>query len=150
MTEYIANMLTKNMYMDGLIEESDESIYSYSIQLIIEKIIGFSAIYMIALFQGYFFETVLFTISLSSLRKCTGGYHANSFRSCFIGTVSIYLIYIKLIYPYLLNNIKINMIVFLVSAMVIFVKLEVEKNGNEASRYCPVILHQPKRPKKQK
>ena len=48
MTEYIANMLTKNMYMDGLIEESDESIYSYSIQLIIEKIIGFSAIYMIA------------------------------------------------------------------------------------------------------
>ncbi|WP_418966459.1 accessory gene regulator B family protein, partial [Butyribacter intestini] len=121
MTEYIANMLTKNMYMDGLIEESDESIYSYSIQLIIEKIIGFSAIYMIALFQGYFFETVLFTISLSSLRKCTGGYHANSFRSCFIGTVSIYLIYIKLIYPYLLNNIKINMIVFLVSAMVIFV-----------------------------
>ena len=121
MTEYIANMLTKNMYMDGLIEESDESIYSYSIQLIIEKIIGFSAIYMIALFQGYFFETVLFTISLSNLRKCTGGYHANSFRSCFIGTVSIYLIYIKLIYPYLLNNIKINMIVFLVSAMVIFV-----------------------------
>ena len=58
---------------------------------------------------------------MSSLRKCTGGYHANSFRSCFIGTVSIYLIYIKLIYPYLLNNIKINMIVFLVSAMVIFV-----------------------------
>ena len=59
MTEYIANMLTKNMYMDGLIKESEESIYSYSIQLIVEKIIGFSAIYMIALFQGYFFETVL-------------------------------------------------------------------------------------------
>ena len=71
MTEYIANMLTKNMYMDGLIKESEESIYSYSIQLIVEKIIGFSAIYMIAL--------------------------------------------------YLLNNMKINMIIFLVSAMVIFV-----------------------------
>ena len=38
MTEYIANMLTKNMYMDGLIKESEESIYSYSIQLIVEKI----------------------------------------------------------------------------------------------------------------
>lgn len=37
MTEYIANMLTKNMYMDGLIKESEESIYSYSIQLIVEK-----------------------------------------------------------------------------------------------------------------
>ena len=28
MTEYIANMLTKNMYMDGLIKESEESILS--------------------------------------------------------------------------------------------------------------------------
>ena len=70
MTEYIANMLTKNMYMDGLIKESEESIYSYSIQLIVEKIIGFSAIYMIALFQGYFFETVLFTKLVDCLEKC--------------------------------------------------------------------------------
>lgn len=34
-------MLTKNMYMDGLIEESEESIYSDFIQLIVKKIIGF-------------------------------------------------------------------------------------------------------------
>ena len=93
MTEYIANMLTKNMYMDGLIKESEESIYSYSIQLIVEKIIGFSAIYMIALFQGYFFETVLFYIFIK-FKKVHRWYHANSFRS-FIGTTSIYLIYIN-------------------------------------------------------
>mgnify|MGYP004495031781 FL=1 len=37
-------MLTKNMYMDGLIEESEESIYSDFIQLIVKKIIGFSVI----------------------------------------------------------------------------------------------------------
>ena len=80
MTEYIANMLTKNMYMDGLIKESEESIYSYSIQLIVEKIIGFSAIYMIALFQGYFFETVLFTISLSNLRKLMENMRWKEFR----------------------------------------------------------------------
>ena len=30
-------MLTKNMYMDGLIEESEESIYSDFIQLIVKK-----------------------------------------------------------------------------------------------------------------
>ena len=45
------------------------------------------------------------------------------------------------------NNIKKE----LLSLMQKAVKLEVEKNGNEAaSRYCPVILHQPKRPKKLK
>lgn len=55
MTEYIANMLTKNMYMDGLIKESEESIYSYSIQLIVEKIIGFSAIYYDSVISRIFF-----------------------------------------------------------------------------------------------
>ena len=44
------------------------------------------------------------------------------------------------------NNIKKELLGLMQKA----VKLEVEKNGNEASRYCPVILHQPKRPKKQK
>ena len=44
------------------------------------------------------------------------------------------------------NNIKKE----LLSLMQKAVKLEVEQNGNEASRYSPVILHQPKRPKKQK
>ena len=36
MTEYNPNLLTKNKYMDGLIKESEESIYSYSFQLIVE------------------------------------------------------------------------------------------------------------------
>ena len=44
------------------------------------------------------------------------------------------------------NNIKKELLGLMQKA----VKLEVEKNGNEASRYCPVILHQPKRPKKLK
>lgn len=30
------------------------------------------------------------------------------------------------------------------------IRIEVEKNVNNASQFCPVILHQPKRPKKQK
>ena len=68
-----------------------------------------------------FFETVLFTLCLSNLRKYTGGYHANSFRSCFVGTIGIYLIYIKWIYRYLLNNIKVNMVAFLMAGIVIFV-----------------------------
>lgn len=121
MTEYFANMLTRTMCMDGLIEESDEEIYSYSIQVIFEKIIGFSAIYLIAWFQGYLLETVLFTVCLSNLRKYTGGYHANTFGGCFIGTIGIYLLYIKLIYPYLLNNIEVNMVAFIFSGIVILV-----------------------------
>lgn len=121
MTEYFANMVTRTMRMDGLIKECDESIYSYSIQVMVEKIIGFSVIYLIALFQGLFLETVLFIVFFSNLRKYTGGYHANTFRGCFVGTIGIYLLYIKLIYPYLLNNMEINMVALLLSGMAILV-----------------------------
>lgn len=121
MTEYIAEVLVKNMFTNGLIRENEKSIYVYSIQLMIEKVIGFSAIYMIAMFQGCFLETVLFMICFSNLRKYTGGFHTSSFRSCFIGTVGIYLVYIELIYPYLLNNMNLNMIIFIVAAIVIFI-----------------------------
>lgn len=30
------------------------------------------------------------------------------------------------------------------------IRIEVERNENNGSQFCPVILHQPKRPKKQK
>lgn len=30
------------------------------------------------------------------------------------------------------------------------IRIEVENNKNGCSQFCPVILHQPKRPKKQK
>lgn len=67
MTEYIANMLTKNMYMDGLIKESEESIYSYSIQLIVEKIIGFSAIFTFYSLAGQTFRLMLYDSVISRI-----------------------------------------------------------------------------------
>lgn len=35
----------------------------------------------------------------------------------------------------------------LLSIMKEVIKLEINKNGTGVSSYCPVILHQPKRPK---
>ena len=120
MTEYIADILTKNMITDGLIEEHEKSIYYYSIQVLIERIIGFSAIFLIAILQRILLETVLFTLCFFNLRKYTGGFHTKTFIRCFIGTISIYSIYVKLIYPILLNKIDINMVILGGAGIVVF------------------------------
>lgn len=121
MTEYFADILTRNMLADGLIRENEKSIYLYSIQILVEKVIGFSVIFLLAAFQGCLLETILFIICFSNLRKYTGGFHAKTFGGCFIGTVSIYMTYVKLIYPYFLKNMVANMIVFIMSGMIIFI-----------------------------
>lgn len=121
MTEHLAETLTKKLLMNGSILEDEQDLYSYTILVLIEKIIGFSAIYLIALFQGHLLETILFILCFSNLRKYTGGFHANSFAGCFIGTTGIYLAYIRLIYPYLLANRYINITAYIISAMVILI-----------------------------
>lgn len=121
MTKKVADYLTNNMCLEGVIIEHDKSVYSYFIQIIIERTIGFLTIYIIALFQSCLFETVIFTLSFSELRKYTGGYHANSFKSCLIGTVGIYIIYIKFIYLFLFKYAQINVIAVVISSIVIFI-----------------------------
>ena len=104
MTKKVADYLTNNMCLEGVIIEHDKSVYSYFIQIIIERTIGFLTIYIIALFQSCLFETVIFTLSFSELRKYTGGYHANSF-----------------IYLFLFKYAQINVIAVVISSIVIFI-----------------------------
>ncbi len=46
MTKKVADYLTNNMCLEGVIIEHDKSVYSYFIQIIIERTIGFLTIYV--------------------------------------------------------------------------------------------------------
>ena len=56
MTEHIANVLTEHMFADGLIECDDKEIYHYAIQVLIEKIIGFSTIFLFSIMWESFWK----------------------------------------------------------------------------------------------
>ena len=115
MTERIANVLTEHMFADGLIECGDKEIYHYAIQVLIEKIIGFSTIFLFSIMWGVFLETVFFLLCFSCLRKYTGGFHSESYAGCFVGTTGIYIIYVKLLYPIFLKYMNINMTAFYIA-----------------------------------
>lgn len=120
-TTHIADMLTEHMSISGLIKQDEKKIYRYYIQILIEKIIGFSAIFSLSIIWGILLETVLFLLCFSSLRKHTGGFHAKSFGGCFIGTIGIYSAYVKLFSPIIHKNMNINMIMFIIAGIVIFI-----------------------------
>ena len=120
-SELMANMLTERLLINGLIRSYDKEIYHYSIQVLIEKIVGFLAILMISVKCEVLLETVLFVFCFSCIRGHTGGFHAKSFWGCFIGAIGIYIAYIKCFYPFLLRNMDINMLMLLIAGVLIFI-----------------------------
>ena len=121
MTEYIAKILTEKMFTYGLIIQSDKETYHYHIQVLIEKSMGFSIIIMLSFFWQVILETMMFLFCFSAIRRHAGGYHAKSFWGCFMGTISIYCIYVKILFPIFRDNINLNMILFLLAAILVII-----------------------------
>jgi accessory gene regulator B len=119
-TERMANILTERLFLYGLIRNNDKEIYHYLIQVLIEKIVVFFVIFMISVRWEILLETVLFILCFSCIRRYSGGFHANSFGGCCIGTMGIYIVYIKCFYPILLKNMEINMFMLLIAGVLIF------------------------------
>lgn len=121
MTENIANILTMRLISNELIDKKDKEIYQYSIQVWIEKMLGILMIICLAVIFRVLVETLLFLLFFAEIRKRTGGYHTNSFLTCFIGSIGIYAGYVKLIYPLLNQYLVANISLVLIASIVIWI-----------------------------
>ena len=117
----LANILVKKMLVYNLIKNDVQEYYKYSIQIHIERFIGFSLLLFISVFCGLMYETVFFYIFFSYIRRYSGGFHANSFGGCIFCSVTIYLVYIKILYPILLRNILLNMCILVFSLFIVLI-----------------------------
>ena len=61
----LANILVKKMLVYNLIKNDVQEYYKYSIQIHIERFIGFSLLLFISVFCGLMYETVFFYIFFS-------------------------------------------------------------------------------------
>lgn len=121
MTEEIAKILTMRLISYELIEKKNKEMYQYSIQIWLERVIGILAIISLSAIFHVVLETLLFLVFFEKIRKHSGGYHANSFLSCMIGSISLYVGYVKILYPLLRQYIIASDIAVLISGLVIFV-----------------------------
>lgn len=121
MAEQLAHLWVNTLYINGRIEEKDKAIYFYSIQVFIEKLIGMSIIFLLAIWFGTIGETILFLLFFSAIRKHAGGFHAETFQACLFGTVGIYILYAKVISPFLARHMDINIALTFVALIVILV-----------------------------
>lgn len=82
MINLVAKKTVLYMYKNNIVDEKDIEIYEYGAKIFFATLFSVLGACLIATALGELFLGVLFLCVYCSLRCNTGGYHANSFRSC--------------------------------------------------------------------
>ena len=91
MVEEMVLKLVNQMEMKKMIEKSDRDYYEYVLIMMIERIIAIGSLLIISVIFTQFLPTVVFLTFFLSLRKRTGGYHADKFWQCYLLTIITYI-----------------------------------------------------------
>lgn len=96
MIERFANMLANQMEKERFLKHEMKDHYIYAIITMCERWITMTTILCLSVFLNQCIPTILFLIFFLSLRKRTGGYHANSFIECYFESIATYILVIVL------------------------------------------------------
>lgn len=68
------------------------NVYVYGTELLLSTTLAAFSILLVSLLAGELFSGILFTIIFVSLRVFVGGFHASTYRNCFLLTNGVFLI----------------------------------------------------------
>jgi len=117
--EYLSTYLAGRMCRNEIIKEDDVKFYAYSIQLMLERVIGFILIGIFALVFRAFFEIAIFTVVFSVIRTSSDGIHCKTSIGCFISSVLLSLSTIP-VSNLIINYPVVCLVCVVLSAIVIF------------------------------
>ncbi len=113
--------ITKCLFENEMIEESQIELYKYGLERFLYKMVSYLTLLLLALHMKLFIQSAVFLIFFILLRERTGGYHASTKLRCFIGTIGIYILPMKLVIPILIENNIIAWILLILSTLLIYI-----------------------------
>lgn len=103
MIEKMALKIVNQMEMEKIISKSSCEYYEYALIGMVEHAITVGTMLFLGLIFRQVLPTICFIVFFLSLRKRTGGFHANKFWQCYLGTVIIYSALVQIV-PILCSN----------------------------------------------
>lgn len=95
MIEKMALKIVNQMEIEKIISKSSCEYYEYALIAMVENIVTVVTILLLGVIFEKFLHTVCFWAFFISLRKRTGGFHADKFWQCYLGTVITYIAIIQ-------------------------------------------------------
>lgn len=120
MVEKKIDSLVKTMVEYNLINEEQKENYVYALTCFIEMSITVGSILLVSIFLRNFVPTVGFLLFFFSLRKRTGGYHLNTFGSCYVATLIIYGL-VVFACPFIIMHMKSLVVFTSISCICVFI-----------------------------
>ena len=103
MIEKMALKIVNQMEAEKIISKSSCEYYEYALIGMAEHAITVGTMLLLGLVFRQFLPTVCFIVFFLSLRKRTGGFHAEKFWQCYLGTVLFYVAIMQIV-PMLCRN----------------------------------------------
>ncbi len=119
MVECFAGKLADKLIKHNYIKISQRESYVYAMLMTFETWILLSIIMLISVWFQKIIPTVLFLIFLFAIKKRSGGFHANSYKTCFFLTILIYVCFAAFLFPYLVERMKITYIMLGISIFIL-------------------------------
>ncbi|MBD5535925.1 MAG: accessory gene regulator B family protein [Lachnospiraceae bacterium] len=105
MIEKMALKLVNQMEMEKIISKSSCEYYEYALISMVEHAITIGTMLLLGLVFRQILPTICFMVSFFSLRKRTGGFHADKFWQCYLGTVITYIVVMQAVPILCINQI---------------------------------------------
>lgn len=120
MIENMVLKLVNQMEMEKIINKSSCEYYEYALIGMVEHAVTVGTMLLLGLIFRQLLPTICFVVFFLSLRKRTGGFHANKFWQCYLGTVLTYIV-VMLVVPMLCMNQTIMYGMLLLAISLIFI-----------------------------
>ena len=91
MLQRYASQLVGFLYEKSELDQSKKAIYQYGTELTLSTAAAVASILLLATLLGNILWGVIFLVVFISFRLPGGGYHASTYRNCFILTNSVFL-----------------------------------------------------------
>lgn len=91
----MALKIVNQMEMQKIINKSSCEYYEYALIVFVENVVTVGTMLLLGLLFRQFLHTICFIVFFLSLRKRTGGFHANKFWQCYLETVIVYIMIIQ-------------------------------------------------------
>lgn len=112
----ICNNISDFFCQKGIISFEDRNEFRFALELIITQLITLISILLLGLVMDECFEIIICSVLFVLARKVFDGYHANTFLSCYLLTMTFFIIFLllaKLNIDYIYLNILTLLMVFI-------------------------------------
>lgn len=101
----LSKKIAEYFIVENLIKKEDQEISQYGIQLILSSLFIILSITLIGMVTNTLIQAMVFMICFGTLRNTAGGKYAESYRTCYLVSIGLYIVSIAITnhiwFPYL-------------------------------------------------